>query len=140
MSQVRTPMRTPKSDVVLAMLLGGILIAGPLTAQALPKLVPVRFAAAHAVPLVFCAALIAGTCVGLQSRSIQRGIAGALGSVTIAGVIASVVQLLPAFLQRSSETSLVSVAVGQKTLVLGLILVPVVVLGVFIGSVASSED
>lgn len=127
-------------DVVLAMLLGGIFIAGPLTAQALPKLVPVTFVAAHAIPLVFCAALVAGICIGLQSGDIHRGIAGALGTVVVAGVISGVVQLLPTFSQRTSETTLVSVAVGEKTFVLGLVLVPVVVLGVFIGSAASRED
>lgn len=127
-------------DVVLAMLLGGIFMAGPLTAQALPKLVPVRFVAAHAVPLLFCAAVIAGICVGLQSSNIHRGIAGALGTVVVAGFIAGVVQLLPTLSQRSGETALVSVAVGEKTFVLGLVLVPVVVLGVFIGSAASRED
>ncbi|MGE5573846.1 MAG: hypothetical protein ACM3ZU_12635 [Bacteroidota bacterium] len=126
-------------DTVLATLLGGIFIAGPFTAQALPKLVPVGLVGAYAVPLLFCAAAIAGITIGMQSGSMHRGIVGGVASVVLAGAIAGMVQLLPTFSRYGGETALVSVAVGQKTLVLGFLLVPVVILGVFIGSALSSE-
>lgn len=132
----------PRATHLLATILGGVALAGPLIMQALPELIPqvLRFLRDNMSTLVFVAAFAVGGLIGLQSTRIRSTLGMAVGAVVLGSLLAGFMIYLPALMGLTPDVMLVSLATGFRMFVTGLVLIPISVVGAFIGSALSSRD
>lgn len=110
--------------------------------QALPELMPQGpgFLRDNVSTLVFIAAFAVGSLIGLQSTRIRSTLAMVVGAVALGSLLAGFMLYLPALVGLAPDVMLISLAAGFRMLVTALVLIPISVVGAFIGSALSSRE